>query len=500
MRVRFAPSPTGHLHVGNARTALFNWLAARGQGGTFVLRLEDTDEARSTLASADGILEDLRWLGLDWDEGPDAGGPHGPYRQTERVALYREFADRLVTAGHAYPCFCSPADLDAARAAALKDGRTPQYPGTCRAIAPAETAARVAAGEPVAIRFRVPEEAAVTFDDLVRGPITTDIDQIGDFVLLRQNGLPAYNFAVVVDDWTMGITLVIRGEDHVPNTPRQVLIYRALGASPPAFAHLSLVLGPDHAPLSKRHGASSVADFRARGILPEALRNYLALLGWSPGHDEEIVAIEELARRFRVESVTRSAGVFDPDKLAWMNRHYLKEAEPSRVAGLLVSHLQAAGYVGTPGVGLETALTACVPLVAGTVDTLADAPARLRPVFETPRAGAVVEHLGGESADGAQASRAVVVAFAQELSARPRLSRESFREAAQAVRQRTGQKGRALFHPIRLVLTGDDSGPELDLLVPAIDAAAAAPASAGLIPVVGCRERAAIAAAAVVGV
>ncbi|MGV3515671.1 glutamate--tRNA ligase [Luteitalea sp.] len=502
MRVRFAPSPTGHLHVGNARTALFNWLLARGQGGTFVLRLEDTDEARSTVASADGILEDLRWLGLDWDEGPDTGGAFGPYRQTERLTVYRTQAERLRASGQAYYCFCTPADLDAAREAALREGRTPQYAGTCRGLDPATAQARVDAGEVAAIRFRVPDEAAVTFTDLVRGPITTDIAMIGDFVLLRQSGLPAYNFAVVVDDVAMAISLVVRGEDHVPNTPRQCLLYRALGVDPPQFAHLSLVLGPDHAPLSKRHGASSVGEFRARGILPEALRNYLALLGWSPGHDEEIVPLDELARRFRVEDVTRSAGVFDPDKLAWMNRHYLKEADPGRLAGLLEPHLVAAGHLAA-GSGaapaVQTFLRTCVPLIAGTVDQLADAPERLRPVFETPRPAAVVEHLASEGAEAAEAGRAVVIAFAQELSARPRLTRESFREAAQQVRQRTGQKGRALFHPIRLALTGADSGPELDLLVPAIEAGADVPRDLGLPPIVGCRERAAMCAAAILG-
>ena len=269
----------------------------------------------------------------------------GPTGRRSGLPVYRAYADRLRDAGHAYYCFCSPADLEAAREVAVREGRTPQYAGTCRSLDPVASRARVDAGEPAALRFRVPAETAVTFTDLVRGPITTDIAMIGDFVLLRQNGLPAYNFAVVVDDVAMRISLVVRGEDHVPNTPRQCLIYRALGEAPPQFAHLSLVLGPDHAPLSKRHGASSVAEFRARGILPEALRNYLVLLGWSPGNDEEILPIEELARRFRVEDVTRSAGVFDPDKLAWMNRHYLKEAEPARIAALLVPHLQDAGVL-----------------------------------------------------------------------------------------------------------------------------------------------------------
>ncbi len=513
MRVRFAPSPTGSLHVGNARTALFNWLLARGQGGTFVLRLEDTDEARSTQASAEGILEDLRWLGLQWDEGPDVGGPFGPYRQSERLPLYREHAAGLFEQDLAYYCFCSPAELEAARDAALKAGATPRYAGTCATIDPERARARVAAGEPAAVRFRVPRHSAVTFTDVVRGPITTDIGMTGDFVLLRQNGLPAYNFAVVVDDLAMQISLVVRGEDHVPNTPRQVLLYRALGAEPPTFAHLSLVLGPDHAPLSKRHGASSVGEFRARGVLPEALCNYLALLGWSPGQDEEILPLAELSRRFLVQDVTKSAGVFDPDKLAWMNRHYLKEADASRVAALLAPYLRDAGYLSghaagsatipggaaTPDDALGAFLTTCVPIVAGTIDALADAPERLRPVFETPRPGEVLAHLQAEGAAASDPGRRVIIAFAQELSARPRLTRETFRDVAQQVRQRTGQKGRALFHPIRLALTGADSGPELDLLVPAIEAGAELPSSAGCVPIAGCRERAAICAAALSG-
>ncbi|MBA2353373.1 MAG: glutamate--tRNA ligase [Acidobacteria bacterium] len=499
MRVRFAPSPTGYLHVGNARTALFNWLLARGQGGTLILRLEDTDEARSTMASAEGILDDLRWLGLDWDEGPDRGGPVGPYRQTERLPLYRAHADRLLSSGDAYHCFCTPGDLQAARDVAVRDGRTPQYPGTCRTLDPAVVQRRLAAGEPAAVRFRVQGvDSAVTFTDRVRGAITTEIASIGDFVLLRQNGWPAYNFAVVVDDVLMGVTMVVRGEDHVPNTPRQVLIYRALGVEPPDFAHLSLVLGHDHAPLSKRHGAASVAEFRARGILPEALANYLALIGWSPGHDQEILPTDELARRFRVEDVTRSAGVFDPDKLSWMNRHYVKEAPAARIAGLLRPHLSVQGLLDAAAPAdprVDAFLLACVPIVAGAVDQLADAPARLRVVFETPEPDAVRAALTRAGEGAHDGERNVVVAFAQELSTRPRLTLETFREAAHQVRQRTGQKGRALFHPIRLVLTGADSGPELDLLVPVIEAGADLPAAVGVPPIAGCRERAAACAA-----
>src|SRR5579862_7707893 len=313
MRVRFAPSPTGQLHVGNARTALFNWFLARGQGGTFILRIEDTDAERSTRESADAILHDLRWLGLTWDEGPEAGGGRGPYRQSERGHLYQAHMEQLLAAGHAYPCFCTTTQLETERQAAIAAGRPALYAGTCRRLSPEQARARIEAGERPAIRFRVPADRDVVFHDLVRGDVRFHGDVIGDPVIVRADGTPAYNFAVVVDDALMGVTHVVRGEDHISNTPRQILMYEALGFTPPAFAHLAMVLGPDHSPLSKRHGATSVAEFRARGYLPEALVNYLALLGWSPGDDEELLPIDELARRFRLERVGHTAGVFDEE-------------------------------------------------------------------------------------------------------------------------------------------------------------------------------------------
>ena len=309
LRVRFAPSPTGNLHVGNARTALFNWLLARRHGGTCVLRIEDTDIERSTAESERAIRDDLRWLGLDWDEGPDVGGPHAPYRQSERIADYAEAARSLLAAGKAYYCFCSADDLERERREALATGQPPKYSGKCRANDPTAAADRVRAGETTALRFAVPAGRSVTFRDLVRGEVTFETEVIGDPVILRSNGRPAYNFAVVVDDAAMEITHVVRGEDHISNTPRQILLYDALGLPSPAFAHLSLVLGSDHAPLSKRHGATSVAEFRDRGYLPEALVNYLALLGWSPGDSEELLDVTEMARRFELERVTHSAAV-----------------------------------------------------------------------------------------------------------------------------------------------------------------------------------------------
>jgi len=490
MRVRFAPSPTGQLHVGNARTALFNWLLARGKGGTFILRIEDTDVERSTLESDSAIVRDLRWLGLDWDEGPDAGGSHGPYRQSERAPLYESYARRLLDGGEAYYCFCSAAQLEADRQAAVAAGRPALYPGTCRRLAREVVEARIAAGERPAIRFRVPQDREVVFNDLVRGPIGVSTEVIGDPVIVRADGHPAYNFAVVIDDALMEVTHVIRGEDHISNTPRQILLYEALDFTPPAFAHLALVLGPDHSPLSKRHGATSVAEFRSKGYLPEALVNYLALIGWSPGNDEELLAKDELAKRFELEHVAHHAGVFDEEKLAWVNRHYLKLADPIRLAELSVPYFNQAGITMTPDArGLEFLAFAMV-MASASVDRLNQVPARLALLFDYDPAAALDDEgiLEEMQSDGA---RAVVTALAEELAAAPRLDRDQFRAAANRVKARTSQKGRALFHPIRLALTGRAEGPELDLAVPAIDRGAELAPDSGLPKILGNRERAA---------
>jgi glutamyl-tRNA synthetase len=490
MRLRFAPSPTGQLHVGNARTALFNWLLARGHGGTFILRIEDTDTERSTRESETSIERDLRWLGLDWDEGLSVGGSHGPYRQSERLHLYESYAKALLEADAAYYCFCTPAQLEAERQAALAAGRPALYAGTCRSLPKKERAARIAAGERPAIRFRVPQGREVVFGDAVRGAINVSTDVIGDPIIVRADGRPAYNFAVVVDDALMEITHVIRGEDHISNTPRQILMYEALGFAPPTFAHLALVMGPDHSPLSKRHGATSVAEFRSKGYLPEALVNYLALLGWSPGNDQELLPIDELARRFSLDHVGHSAGVFDEEKLAWVNRHYLKMADPGRLAELSIAYFKEAGFQMAPSAQGVEFLASAMAMASASVDRLNQVPARLALLFDYD-AGAVLrdphvrEELQGEGA------RAVVTALAEELAAAPRLDRERFRAAANQVKARTGQKGKALFHPIRLALTGRAEGPELDLAVPAIDRGAELPLDAGIPKIVGCRERAA---------
>ena len=495
MRVRFAPSPTGQLHVGNARTALFNWLLAHGKEGTFILRIEDTDVERSTRESEASILDDLRWLGLDWDEGPDVEGPHGPYRQSERLHLYTSYANELLAGGHAYYCFCSPQKLDADRREMLAAGRPPRYAGTCRDLPPDQVRTRMEEGEHPVIRFKVPAGIDVTFNDVVRGDVTFSSEVIGDPVLVRSDGHPAYNFAVVVDDALMEITHVIRGEDHISNTPRQLLLYQALGFQPPQFAHLSLVMGPDHTPLSKRHGATSVAEFRERGYLPEALVNYLALIGWSPGSDEELLPIEELARRFALEDVGHSAGVFDPEKLAWMNRHYMKSAAPGRLTAEASRYFLKAGFIEQRTEAAMEYLSSLMPLAVASVDRLDEIPDRVRFVFafdavasvQRPEVAAVIEEAG---------ARDVISALATEIAG-PLLDREAFRAAAARVKERTGSKGKALFHPIRVALTGETGGPELDLAVPAIDRGASLPPSARVARIVSCRDRAAAFAAAV---
>jgi glutamyl-tRNA synthetase/nondiscriminating glutamyl-tRNA synthetase len=475
------------LHVGNARTALFNWLLARGQGGTFILRIEDTDFERSTRESERSVIDDLHWLGLEWTEGVDVGGERGPYRQSERLHIYRAHAVELMAGGHAYQCFCSAELLEADRAAALAAGRPPKYVGRCRQISRDDARRRIENGEKAVIRFRVPDNRDVTFDDVVRGKVTFNTEVIGDPVIVRSDGVPAYNYAVVIDDALMEITHVIRGEDHISNTPRQILIFEAFGWRPPAFAHVSLVMGPDHSPLSKRHGATSVAEFRARGYLPEALTNYLALIGWSPGEGEELVPIEQLAPRFRLQDAGHSAGVFDIDKLAWVNRHYLKAAAPERLARLSLPYLRQHDWVAEPSALDIAFLERIVPVAAASVDRLEQIPARLKFLFDYSAARALENPTVRAEA---LASRSVIDALAEELSAANRLlDKEAFRAAATRVRERTAQKGKALFHPIRLVLTGETEGLELDLAVPAIEAGASLQAS-GIKQILGAAERA----------
>jgi nondiscriminating glutamyl-tRNA synthetase len=490
MRLRFAPSPTGYLHVGNARTAIFNWLLARGSGGTLILRIEDTDAERSTPDFERALLEDLRWMGLDWQEGVEVGGPHGPYRQSERRDIYAAHAESLLSRNYAYRCFCTPAQLETDRQTALAHGRPPMYVGRCRSLSPDVVRARLESGERAVVRFRVPEVREVVFADIVRGEVRFASDVIGDPVLVRSDGFPAYNFTAVVDDALMQVSHVVRGEDHISNTPRQLLLYEAFGWRPPVFAHVSLVLGPDHTPLSKRHGATSVAEFRERGYLPEALVNYLALIGWSPGSGQELLPIEELAKRFRLEDVGHSAGVFDVDKLAWANRHYLKEASPDRLARLAVPYFQRQGWVEGAGDAVLQFLSAVVPAAAGAVDRLEQVTSRLAFLFDySPQRTLAQPEVRAE----AEAARLVIDALANELSQTgPLADREAFRAVVARLREQTGRKGRALLHPIRVVLTGEAEGLELDVAVPAIERGAALTSSGLGRRILGVAERARI--------
>ncbi len=330
VRVRFAPSPTGALHIGGVRTALFNWLFARHHGGKFILRIEDTDQTRSTDESIQIILDGMKWLGLDWDEGP--------FRQTERMDVYREHVERLLKAGKAYYCYCTPEELEARRKEAMTAGRPPKYDRKCRSLnAPI-------AGRTPAVRFLSSDEGQTVVRDLIRGAVTFENQQLDDLIIQRSDGFPTYNFAVVVDDVTMNISHVIRGDDHLNNTPRQIQLYRALGYEPPEFAHLPMILGSDKTKLSKRHGATAVTEYIALGYLPEALVNYLARLGWSHG-DQEIFSNQELIEKFSLESVGKAPSIFNAEKLLWLNHHYIQQADPGRLAELVLDLLKKDGTI-----------------------------------------------------------------------------------------------------------------------------------------------------------
>jgi len=329
VKVRFAPSPTGYLHIGGVRTALFNWLVARREKGTFLLRIEDTDQGRSTDEAIQAILEGMRWVGLDWDEGP--------FRQTDRMALYRERALQLLERGQAYWCICSAEELDARRQEAQAKGAQQKYDGRCR-----EKGIRNPTGE-AALRFLAPQEGQTVIDDLIKGRVVFDNTVLDDLIILRSNGYPTYNFSVVVDDALMGITHVIRGDDHLTNTPRQIPMFKALGFDVPKFGHLPMIMGPDKTRLSKRHGATSILEYRDQGYLPEAMINYLVRLGWSSG-DQEIFSLAELVEQFSLEHVQKSAAVFNPEKLLWVNAHHIRHGAPSRIAALLVPFLEQSGY------------------------------------------------------------------------------------------------------------------------------------------------------------
>ena len=485
VRVRFAPSPTGYLHVGNARTALFNWLFARQQDGAFLLRIEDTDVERSTAEYDLKLMEDLRWLGLDWDEGPDVGGGYGPYRQSQRLDFYRAHAEKLLDEDKAYPCFCSHDELEDERKRDLDAGRTPVYSGKCRGISKVEAARRSGSGEEAAIRLRTPDEGVVAFHDLVRGDLQFDLSLIGDPVLVRSNGLPAYNYAVVVDDFLMAITHVIRGEDHIQNTPRQILTCRALGFDPPVFAHLSMVMGKDNTRLSKRHGATAVEQFDSEGILPSALFNYLSLLGWAPPDAREILTREELIQLFQLEKVSRSSAIFDYDKLAWINRQHIRLLPARQKAEHAFSHLKDAGMLPeemSPDhwVWLEHVVEA----FTDKIDRFSQLPVYLSSLFEF--SPSTMEDDAKEILRE-RSSEDVIRSFSERMAHVENFDYEVFGQMAKEIKEDTGCKGKNLYHPLRIALTAQTSGLELDRFIPLVEEGAklALPT-----PIKSCAQRA----------
>lgn len=494
-RVRFAPSPTGQLHVGNARTALYNWLFARRFGGDFLLRIEDTDIERSETRYEAQLLADLRWLGLDWDEGPamegsgtEDIGPYGPYRQSERLEIYRAHTETLIASGAAYRCFCTAEQLEAERQQAIVRHEPQTYSGRCREISVEESAARAANGEPFAVRLKIGAEP-IRFHDMVRGEVEFAAEAVSDPILVRSSGMPVYNYVVTVDDALMKITHVIRGDDHLSNTPKQVAIYRAFGWTVPEFAHLSTILGPDKARLSKRHGATSIASFREMGILPEALNNYLALLGWgAEGGTRETFTMQELASEFTLERVTPSPAIFDFNKLYWLNRHYLKQLDEARRTELALPYFSARGWLpeGKLAPEVETWLMHVLALLVPAVDRLDQLPqkAEFLFAFDVDAAMANEENAEALASDNA---RKVLEAFAASIAPLPApMTAEAFKAAVNEAKSASGVKGKELFHPIRIALTGTHSGPEFDKIIPLIEAGSALPLPA---PIPGVHER-----------
>ncbi len=447
VRVRFAPAPTGYLHVGGARTALYNWLVARHHGGTFVLRVEDTDQSRSTDESVAALQDSLRWLGIDWDEGPEVGGPFGPYRQTERLDIYRDATDRLLAEGKAYRCWCTPEELEERRKAVLARGKPWRYDRRCLERSEEEVRALEDEGRPAAVRFRQPGHDVVV-DDTIRGKATFHAADLDDFVIMRSTGFPTYLLAAAVDDWKMEMTHVIRGEDLHSSTPRQVLLLEALGAERvPAYAHLPLIVGKDRQPLSKRHGSVAVEWFRDEGYLPEALVNYLALLGWSYDDHTELFSRDDLVRHFDMKRVARNPAMFDQEKLDWMNGHYIREADPDRIAGLLLERL--AGVDADPEVVRQA-----TPLVQERSRTLNEAADMLRFLFEDLEPNEKARKL----LDG---QGEYLAAVAERLAGLEDWSVDAIHQALEALAEERGLSKTKAFQPIRAAVTFSNISPPL---------------------------------------
>jgi glutamyl-tRNA synthetase len=460
LRVRIAPSPTGTVHLGLARTSLFNWAQARGNGGVFVLRIEDTDRSRSTPESEAAIIEGLRWLGLDWDEGPDVGGPHEPYRQSERIERHLELAGRVLESGHAYRCFCSTERLEEVRAAQQAKKETPRYDGHCRDLEPTEVASRVAAGEVHTLRFRIPE-GETSFTDLVRGQVTIANAEVDDWVMVRQDGSPTYNFVVVCDDADMQISHVLRGEEHLVNTPKQLLLYRALDLAPPVFAHLPLLLGTDRKKLSKRDGGVALDDYRAQGYPKDAIVNFLCLQGWALDGETEVFSRDQLVEAFDVGGVSKGGSVFDFDKFIWLAGEYLHQESDEELADHCAPYVVEAGLLSAAELAERRDwYLRVVGQEKERIRLYSELPARIRFYFADDDA---VEY-DPKAEKGARKRGDVagtLSAYREWVAGQDLAVPAALGEATKAWIAERGQKIPELFQPLRCALTGLPGGPDL---------------------------------------
>jgi nondiscriminating glutamyl-tRNA synthetase len=462
VRVRFAPSPTGFLHIGGARTALINLAFSRHHNGAFVLRIEDTDFERSNETFLESIVTSLKWLGLEWDEGFGEGGEYAPYRQSECLKLYESEAEKLIKAGDAYYCYCLPDELEERRTHALKEGRTPGYDNRCRTLSSSEKEKLIQEGRQPVVRFHVPDSRAVVVDDIVRGRINFDPEIISDFIILRADKRPTFHFANVIDDARMRITHVIRGEDHLPNTPRHVLLFKALGLEPPQFAHISLILGPDGARLSKRHGATAVEDFREAGFLPEAIINWLALLGFAPPDGEEVFPLERFVENFDLAALGKSAAIFDKNKLEWLNGIYVRNTPSERLNELCKPYLSSAGYDVSlyPDESVYGIIDSIRKNLTVLPDCIGEASLYFRPIEDLLEPDAR-DHLKSN-----QMAQAVISGLIEELKKVDPVSAEDIRAIGKTLQKSTGAKGQQLYMPIRIAVTGKLHGPELVQAIP----------------------------------
>jgi glutamyl-tRNA synthetase len=464
IRVRFAPSPTGFLHIGGARTALYNWLFARKMGGTFILRIEDTDEARSTEESVNAIFNGMRWLGLDWDEGPTKGGDCGPYFQMERLDLYKKYADQLINDGKAYHCYCSTEELEAMRSKATAEKRSPKYDGRCRQLSDAQKKEYEAQGRKPVVRLKAPHEGVTKFEDIVRGPVSFENALLDDLVLIKASGVPTYQFAVVIDDYEMTITHVLRGDDHLSNTPRQILVYEALGwgdfVKNLKFAHFSMILGADGARLSKRHGATAVEEYQKEGFLPQAMLNYLALLGWSTEESQQIFEKDELVQKFSLERCGKSAGVFDPAKLLWMNGEYIRKTNVEDLTKLAMPFIREAGLIPAGDVPEERMgfIKACVALEHEKVALLKEIPGKIDFLMND-------EFVLDPQAVEKILKTAGIVTLAGELKERMAaltdFSAANLEKLFRDFAAEKNMKTSPIFHAVRVMTSGRAQGPSL---------------------------------------